>query len=87
MVQWDQQHLGNTVSWLQFLAWHSCLRICCCCSFSLGGKCGSDLIPGPGTPYATGQPKKKAKKKKRNIEFLELDMLKVGIMTLVESVS
>ena len=25
--------------------------------------CGSDLIPGWGTPYATGQPKRKRKKK------------------------
>ena len=25
-----------------------------------------DLIPGPGAPYAVGQPKKKKKKKKKN---------------------
>lgn len=27
----------------------------------LGCSCGSDLIPGPVTPYAAGQPKKKKK--------------------------
>ena len=29
-----------------------------------GHNCGSDLFPGPGTPYALGQPKKKKKKKR-----------------------
>ena len=28
----------------------------------LAGNCGSDLIPGPGTPYASGQLKKGEKK-------------------------
>ena len=32
-----------------------------CCSFSLGQDCGWDLIPGLGTPYAMGLPKKKEK--------------------------
>ena len=31
---------------------------------SLDHSWGWDLIPGPGTPFATGQPKKKKKKKK-----------------------
>jgi len=34
---------------------HSCL---------VGCNCGSDQIPGLGTPYAMGQPKKKRKEKK-----------------------
>ena len=25
----------------------------------VGGSCSSDLFPGPGTPYAKGQPKKR----------------------------
>ena len=32
-----------------------------------GCNCGSDMIPGPGNPYAVGQPKKKNKKRQ---EFL-----------------
>ena len=39
-------------------------RIQCCCSCGLGHKCSLDLLPGPETPYAMGQPKKKKKKKK-----------------------
>ena len=45
--------------------WGGGLRIWHCPSFSLGCNGGSDLIPGPGTPYAEGQPKKKKRKKKR----------------------
>ena len=37
---------------------YSGLRIRFCCS------CSSDLILGPGTPYAMGQPKKKKKERK-----------------------
>ena len=29
---------------------------------SVSSNCGSDLMPGPGTPYAVGQPKKEANK-------------------------
>ena len=43
------------------LSQYSGLRIWCCCSFGLGCDCGLDLIPGPGVPYAVGQPKKKKK--------------------------
>ena len=39
------------------------LRICHCRSCGLGGDCGSDLIPGPGTPYAAGRPKMKKERK------------------------
>ena len=31
----------------------------------VGHNCGSDLIPGPQTLYAMGQPKKKGKKEKK----------------------
>ena len=41
------------------LAWHSGLRICHCRSCGMGRNWGLDLIPGPGTPYATGRPIKK----------------------------
>ena len=34
-----------------------------CHSCGVGCNCGSDLILGPGTPYTTGQPKKREKKK------------------------
>ena len=35
----------------------------CCCH--MGCNCDWDLIPGPGTPYAAGGPKKKKKKEKK----------------------
>ena len=44
------------------------LRIRCCHSCSLGCNCGSDLIPGLGTPYAKGQPKKRKRKKEMERE-------------------
>ena len=58
MAQWDQWHLGSTGLQVQSLALHSGLRIQYCCSCGLGGNCGSDLIPDPGAPYASGWPKK-----------------------------
>ena len=45
---------------------HSGLRIRCGHNFGLGHNCGSDLLPGPGTPYASGQPKFKKKKGKES---------------------
>ena len=39
-------------------AQHSGLRIWCCSSCSWDHDCSSDVIPGPGTPYAVGRPKK-----------------------------
>ena len=42
-------------------AQHNGLRIQHCHSCDLGHNCGLDLIPSPGTPYATGWPKKKKK--------------------------
>ena len=52
---------GSTLS----LQWCIGLRIWHCCSCGVSHNFCSDLIPGPGTPYATGQPKKKKKKKKK----------------------
>ena len=46
------------------LAWCSGLKIPRCGSCGIGHNCGSDLISGPGTPYATEWPKKKKQRKK-----------------------
>ena len=37
-------------------AWHTGLRIQCCCSCGLGGNCNSGLSPGLGTPCAKRRP-------------------------------
>ena len=47
---------------VQSLAQHSGLRIWCCHSCSLGHSCGSNLIPGLGTPYALGGGQKRKKR-------------------------
>ena len=57
--QWDPQHLCSARRQVWSLAQHSVLRIQHCCSCGTGCNYGSDLIPGSGTPYATGWPKKK----------------------------
>ena len=35
----------------------------------MSGDCGSDLILGPGAPYATGKPKMKEKKEREKIKM------------------
>ena len=45
---------------------HRGLRSWHCCSCALSRDYSWDLIPGPGTPYAVGQPKKE---KKKSISF------------------
>ena len=50
------------------LAPSSGLRIRRCHSCRGGHDCGSDLIPGPGTPCAAGPSKKEKKKKKKKKE-------------------
>ena len=54
------------------LAGHSGLRIPGYCSFGLGRNYGWDLIPGPGTLYASGGLKQGKKKKfeRKNKIFL-----------------
>ena len=63
MAQWDQWCLGSPEMQVRYPALHSGLKIWHCCSCSLGGDCGSDLIPGSGAPYATGWPEMGKKKK------------------------
>ena len=59
----DQKHLCSTRMKVQSPAWHSGLRIQHFCSCGVGCNCSSDLILGPGIPYAMGQSKKKKKKR------------------------
>ena len=59
VAQRDQKCLGSTETQVRSLAWHSGLRIWHCCSCGLDHNCSLDLILGPGTPCAMGQPKKK----------------------------
>ena len=68
MVQWIKGVLGALV---RSPAQHSGLGIWGCCSCGLGCNCGSDLIPGPEAPHATGKPKMKKKKKKSKKERKE----------------
>lgn len=49
-------------------AQHSGSRIWHCGICSVGHNCGWNLIPGPRTQYAMGQPKKKRKKKIKHLE-------------------
>ena len=58
MLQWDQRSLGSAGMQVRSLAWLSGLRIWHCCTCALSRDCGSDLIPGRGTAYAVGRPKK-----------------------------
>ena len=52
------QWIGSR-TWAQSPAWHGELvkGSNCCCSCGVVHNCGSDLIPGLGTPYAMGQSK------------------------------
>ena len=50
--------------------WHSGLRIWQCCNCGVGCNCGSDLIPGPGTPYAAGWQTKQNKTKQNKTNTL-----------------
>lgn len=52
-ASWECWDLGSVP------AQHSGLGTWHCHSCGLSGDCGSDLIPSLGTPYTTGQPKKK----------------------------
>ena len=59
MVQRDKQCLWSTGTQVWSLAQLPGLRIQHCCS--TGHTCGFDLIPGPGTLYVAGKPKRKEK--------------------------
>ena len=63
MALQDPRHLWSTGMQVQSQAQHSGLRILCHDSYgvSMGLSYGSDLIPGPGTPYTTGWQKEKKK--------------------------
>ena len=67
MVSWDQWRLGSPGRQVQSPAWHRGLRIRHWGSSGLGCNSGWDLIPGPGTAYASGQPKRERKKIKAKI--------------------
>ena len=73
VVQCDWCCLYSSEMKVQSLAWHSGLRIWHCCSCSVDPHCSLDLIPGPGTPYALGQPKKEEEEKKKTQVLLNLD--------------
>ena len=75
MAQWDQEPLGSTGTQVQSPAWYSGLRTPSCRSCGLGHSYGSHLIPGLGTPCASGLPKKKKKKKKlaRDVTLLRYE--------------
>ena len=53
---WDVGSIPSLTQWFKDLAF-------------LGHNCGLDLIPGPGIPYAEGQPKKENKKQKKRLRF------------------
>ena len=69
VAKWDRQHLCSTRMQVESLAWHSGLK-----DLVLPQLCRSQLdshlIPGPGNPYATGWPKKKGKKKKKDKQII-----------------
>ena len=62
VAQQHQQHFGSNGTQVWSLAPCSGLRIPHCHSCGSGCNYSWDLIPGPGTPYAVGQPKKKKQK-------------------------
>ena len=66
VAQENRQHLGSTGTQVPSPPWCNELRIQHCHSCGLGYNCSFDLTPGPGTPCATGQPKKRKKRKLQN---------------------
>ena len=68
MAQQDGWYLGNAGMQVPYSAQRSGLRTWHCHSCSLGCNRGSDLIPGLGTPYAAGWPKKRKERKKEEEE-------------------
>ena len=66
VVQWCWRHFWSTGIQVWSPTLCSGLRIQHCHSCSVGCNSGLDQIPGPGAPYAVGQPKRKKEKKKKN---------------------
>ena len=65
----DQLCLCSARMQVQSLVQERVKRTPCCHSWCVHYNCGSDLIPGLGTPYAVGRPKKnKEKKKEKNLK-------------------
>ena len=62
MAQQDWWRLCSPGTQVQFLAQHSGLRIWSCCSCSVVGTCGLNLIPGLGTPSAMEKAKREGHK-------------------------
>ena len=60
-AQWNWHCLGSTMVWVRSQAQHNELKDLAWQQLWCRHNCGSDLVPGPGTHYATGQPKKKRK--------------------------
>ena len=86
MVLWDWQHLGSTGTQVRSLAWHSGLRIWCCCSCSLCCSGGSNLIPGLELHMPWGSQKEK-KKKKRKEYGIVTTMAQVTTVAWVQSLA
>ena len=65
MAQQDQWCFCSAGTQVQSLARHSGLRIWHCHGCSVDSNCSLELIPGPGTPYALGWPKKEKKGRRK----------------------
>ena len=66
VAQRDWRHFGSTRTQGSPAQW---IRIPRCCRCDLGQDCGLNLIPGLGTPYALGWPKKKKNQKTKHHRF------------------
>ena len=62
VAQQDQWRLCSARTQVHSPARCSGFRVWHCCRCDIGHNCGSDLIPGPGTPDAGERPKRKRKK-------------------------
>ena len=68
-MQRDWWHLCSTSMQVPFLAQHGGIWHCCSCG--VGRNCGSELIPGLGTPYAVRWPKNQTKQTKKPTAYLQ----------------